>query len=119
MQVSDTGSYLPGKKRMSSRIDLIKEMLLKEPEDVFLNYALALELEKKGEIQKAILILETVLKKDENYLAGYYQLGKFYEAISEKEKAIHIYTRGCGIASKQKNAKTLRELNEAINQLSA
>lgn len=92
-------------------------MLLKEPDDAFLNYALALELVKNNEIQKAILILEEVLKKDEHYLAGYYQLGKLYEQTRQKEKAMDTYGKGSQIAKQQKNTKTLNELNEALVSL--
>lgn len=102
---------------MNKRLDILKEMLLKEPEDAFLNYALALELAKNDDMQKAVSVLEAVLNKDENYLAAYYQLGKFYEQLSEKEKALHFYKKGIEVAKKQKNFKTLGELNEALNQI--
>ena len=102
---------------MKSRIDLLNEMLLKEPADPFLNYAMALEFHKSGEKQKAISLLENVIRVDENYLAAYYQLGKFYEETSEKNKAIEIYAKGILIAKAQKNMKTLSELNEALQQL--
>ena len=102
---------------MKSRIDLLNEMLLKEPTDPFLNYAMALEFHKNGEKQKAIEVLENVIHVDENYLAAYYQLGKFYEETSKKNKAIEIYVKGIHIAKAQKNTKTLSELNEALQQL--
>jgi predicted Zn-dependent protease len=102
---------------MASRIDAIKEMLLKEPEDAFLNYALALELEKENKITEAIAVIGTIIARDENYLGGYYKLGKLHEAAGEKEKARTVYENGVLIARKQKNAKTMNELNEAIQQL--
>ena len=44
------------------RIDQITEMLAKDPSDDFLHYALALEYDKKGEIEKAISIITNLLK---------------------------------------------------------
>jgi len=102
---------------MKSRLELLNEMLAKEPADPFLNYAMALEFHKNGEKQKAIALLENVIRVDENYLAAYYQLGKFYEDAFEKNKALEIYQKGIVIARAQKNTKTVSELNEAIQQL--
>ena len=82
---------------MKSRLELLNEMLAKEPADPFLNYAMALEFHKNGEKQKAIALLENVIRVDENYLAAYYQLGKFYEDAFEKNKAF-VYTR-CSVVN--------------------
>lgn len=102
---------------MASRLELLNQMLLKEPGDPFLNYAMALEFHKGGEKQKAIALLENIIRVDANYLAAYYQLGKFYEEISEKNKSIEIYQKGIFIAQAQKNMKTLSELREALQQI--
>jgi tetratricopeptide (TPR) repeat protein len=97
-----------------NRFDLLKEMLQKDPEDNFLNYALALEYSRQSEVTKAIRIIETILDKDENYLAAYYQLGRMYEQEAMVDKAIDIYKKGIDIAKKTNNLKTLGELTEAL-----
>jgi predicted Zn-dependent protease len=102
---------------MPSRIDALKEMLAKEPDDAFLNYALALEFEKEDKIADAIRIIEQVLHRDRNYLGAYYKLGGLYERQGDKEKAAAVYQDGITIARSQKNSKTLNELNEALQQL--
>ena len=93
------------------------EMLKTEPEDSFLNYALALEYAKSNDLLKAIELIENVLTKDENYLGAYYQLGKYYELINATEKAIATYTKGVTIAKKQNNRKAQGELSEALMML--
>ena len=70
------------------RILLIKAMLEKEPEDSFLNYALALEHIANEEFPEAIRIMTAILQRDENYLAAYYQLGKLYEKAGQMNDAI-------------------------------
>ena len=89
-------------------------MLKTEPNDSFLNYALALEDAKANDVAKAIELIENLLSKDENYLGAYYQLGKYYEQIQDIPKAISIYTKGTEVAKKIKNNKALGELNEAL-----
>jgi tetratricopeptide (TPR) repeat protein len=99
---------------MPTRLELLQDMLKKEPLDPFLNYAIALEKANAGDVQEAISIIEGILQRDENYLGAYYQLGKYYESTAQKEKAISIYRRGMEIAKKQDNRKTLGELNTAL-----
>ena len=89
-------------------------MLKSEPADSFLNYALALEYAKINDVRKAIELLEALLARDENYLGAYYQLGKYYEQLDQKNKAVETYQNGASIAQKQKNKKALGELNEAL-----
>ncbi len=97
-----------------SRLEQIQEMLKSEPADSFLNYALALEYAKINDVRKAIELLEALLARDENYLGAYYQLGKYYEQLDQKNKAVETYQNGASIAQKQKNKKALGELNEAL-----
>ena len=71
-----------------SRLEQIQEMLKSEPADSFLNYALALEYAKINDVRKAIELLEALLAREENYLGAYYQLGKYYEQLEQKNKAV-------------------------------
>jgi Tfp pilus assembly protein PilF len=96
------------------RLQLLKDLLEKEPTDSFLNYALALEYAKENNLTKAIELIEQIVQKDEQYLASYYQLGQLYEQQNQAQKALEYYKKGVLIAQAQKNKKTLNELNEAI-----
>jgi len=100
-----------------SKKEQIQKMLESEPHDSFLNYALALEYAKSNEIKKAIETLEMIIKREENYLAAYFQLGKYYELVNDIPKAIEVYQKGILIAKQQKNNKILGELNEALLML--
>ena len=97
-----------------SRLDTILEMLKSEPNDSFLNYALALEYGKELLIKKAIATIERLLIHDEKYLGAYYQLGKYYEENKQDTEAITTYKKGIEIAKQQQNRKTEGELNEAL-----
>jgi|ERR1019366_976628 tetratricopeptide (TPR) repeat protein len=98
----------------TTRLQQIQEMLKNEPNDSFLNYALAIEYAKTDDIKKAIQLIEALLIRDENYLGAYYQLGKYYEQTEQPQAAIVIYNKGIAIAQQQKNKKTEGELNEAL-----
>jgi len=89
-------------------------MLKSEPDDSFLNYALALEYANNNDVKKAIEQIEKLLLKDKTYLGAYYQLGKYYEQLEQGQKAIDTYKKGLLIAQQQNNKKVLGELNEAL-----
>ena len=97
-----------------SRLEQILQMLKEDPADPFLNYAMALEFAKLGNIDTAIDAIEGIIARDENYIGAYYQLGKFYEQSLQPEMAITTYQKGIVIAKKQNNNKVLGELNEAL-----
>jgi tetratricopeptide (TPR) repeat protein len=96
------------------RKELIYDMLAKEPDDVFLNYALAMEHLSSEEYKEADLQLKKVLSINPNYLACFYQLGQVNEKLGDTEKALEYYKKGLTLAQQQNNTKALGELNEAI-----
>lgn len=89
-------------------------MLKTDKNDSFLTYALALEYEKDNSPEKAIEIIEELLKVDPNYLGAYYKLGHLYEGKGNFAKAIEIYRTGITLANEKNDNKTKGELEEAL-----
>lgn len=89
-------------------------MLLKEPNDVFLNYALAMEHLATNEYKEAEAQLKKVLSININYLPCFYQLGQVNEKFGNIDAALDFYKQGVDLAKLQNNNKALGELNEAI-----
>ena len=96
------------------RKELIFDMLVKEPNDVFLNYALAMEHLSAEEFKEAEAQLRRVLNIKTDYLPCYYQLGQVNEKLDNIDIALSYYKQGVEIAKSQNNTKALGELNEAI-----
>lgn len=96
------------------RIALLKEFLIKEPKDIFSNYALGIEYFSEQKIEQAILQFEKVLSLNSNYSPAYYQLGKIFEAQLKNTEAIDYYKKGLLIAQIAKDNKSINEFNEAI-----
>lgn len=93
---------------------MITEMLVKNPDDTFLNYAAALENKKRNKPKKAISIFKKIVNMDPDYLATYYQLGKLLEEVGKTEEAVEVYKRGRELAKKTKDVKAMGELSEAL-----
>lgn len=97
-----------------SRLEQIQQMLTEDPNDPFLHYAFALELENAAKLSEAIDKLQTMSIDFPDYLPLYYKLGKCYEVNGQTENAILIYNKGIDLAKRLNDQKTLQELKEAV-----
>ena len=97
-----------------SRKEQILTMLVSEPNDVFLNYALAMELLAIDTFNEAEEQFKKVLTINSTYLPCFYQLGQVSEKLGNNDTAITYYKQGIDLAKLQNNNKALGELNEAI-----
>jgi tetratricopeptide (TPR) repeat protein len=99
------------------RLASLRELLKETPGDLFLHYAIALELAAQGNRAEAISRIENIIAENPDYLGAYYQLGQYYEQENNFESAAKIYTAGISVAEKQGNKKTLSELRTALELL--
>ena len=101
----------------SKRIETIKRLLINEPQDTFLLYALATEYIAENDDKKAQVILESLVNSNPDYIASYYHLGKLYQRMDLKDSALAIYEKGIEESKKQKNFKNASEIQHAIDEL--
>ncbi len=101
----------------ADRIQMLKKMLEQEPNDEFLNYALALEYHKLNKTQDAISLLNKVIAINPTYHTAYYQLGKICEEQDNVPGAVSQYLLGREEAKKQNDLKAYGEFNEALMML--
>src|SRR4051812_37562103 len=98
----------------SSRKDMLLDMLSKEPGDVFLNYAMAMELAAENKFEEAEKQFLKTLEIKNDYLSCFYQLGQAAEKLNKVKEALNYYQKGLELAKAQKNQKAINEINEAI-----
>jgi Tfp pilus assembly protein PilF len=96
-----------------SRMDQLNALLLEDPKDCFILFAIAKEYEKNGEDEKAISQYLDVLKIDEDYIGVYYHLANLYVELSEVDKAMETYDNGIAKAKKQADFHAMSELLNA------
>jgi tetratricopeptide (TPR) repeat protein len=97
-----------------TRRNMLLDLLKKEPDDVFLNYALAMEMIGNNEFSNAEAQLQNVLLLKPEYLPCYYQIGQLKEKLNDTNSAIEFYKKGIALAKLQNNTKAMGELNEAL-----
>ena len=100
-----------------SRIQQLKGLLAQQPDEPFLSFAMAKELEKLEDYKQAITYYESIITKNPDYIGAYYHLGMAYEFIELPEKAMVIYQQGMHIAEKINDQHSLAELKNAHTNL--
>ncbi len=101
---------------MSDRIKQLEQFITEDPDDPFNYYALGLELLRIDQYH-ALDIFKQLSKTKKDYLPTYYQLGKLYEQLGQREEAIRIISDGIIVATQQQDLKTLRELKAFLEEL--
>jgi tetratricopeptide (TPR) repeat protein len=99
-----------------SRLEKLLEFLKNEPQDEFLQYALATEYLRLNETDKALEYYENLVNKHPDYVGTYYHLGKLYEALNRKTDAINIYEKGMEIAKQKRDNHAFSELQAVYHE---
>lgn len=99
------------------RIERIKEFLQSNPNDNFLQHALALEYIKVGNYADARILFENILAKSPDYIGSYYHLAKLLERVGATEQAIQWYEKGMAAAKEAKDQHAYNELQGAYEDL--
>lgn len=101
----------------NGRLESLLELLKSDGNDLFLNYALGIEYTSIGNYMEAETQFKKVLALDENYIAGYYQMGKLLEVLDKNEAALGYFQIGLEKAKLKKDNKAVNEFGEAIFML--
>lgn len=99
------------------RIERLKEFLKGNPNDSFVQHALALEYIKAGDDRTAQQLFENVLQRDENYVGSYYHLGKLKERNGDRVGAIAVYEKGMIKAREAGEQQAFNELRSSYEDL--
>lgn len=92
-------------------------MLQKEPDDLFLLYAIALEHKKAGDFADALKYLDQVLKKDALYCVAYQQMAQVHESAGDMEAARKAYRDGIAAAQRKGDLHAKEEMESALSML--
>jgi Tfp pilus assembly protein PilF len=100
----------------ASRINLLEQYYKDDPNDPFNLYALALEYLHTDEL-KSKLFFDKLLKEQPDYVPTYYHAAKLYQQLNDIPTAQSIYQKGIAVAKEKNDAKALRELQSAYNEM--
>lgn len=102
---------------MNQKVQKLARRLKKNPDDSFTKFALALEMRKLDELEKARRLFESIRENQPQYVGVYYHLAKLYEDLDEPERAKTIYKEGITITQEQRDQHAQSELQTALMNL--
>ena len=102
---------------MASRMAELERLLAAEPDDAFLNFALAMELAKIGRIEEAVARFERAIELDADYCAAYYQKAKALLQANQTDQARRAIADGIAVAQRTGDNHTAEKLREMLQTL--
>jgi tetratricopeptide (TPR) repeat protein len=104
---------------MTTRLDRIRTMLADEPQDQFLRYSLALELEKASQHEESLAELRGLTRDTQPYVAAFFMAGQQLTKLGRIEEARAILREGIETARTQGDAHAAGEMSEFLAGLGA
>ena len=101
----------------ANRLEVLKDLVAREPGENRTRYMLAVELEKAGETEAALEELETIIAADADYVAAYYQSGQALEKLGRVQEARSIYQRGIEACTRTGNQHAKDQLRDVLETL--
>jgi len=82
---------------MSSRSEILKQMLDADPGNSFARYGLAMENLNTGDLEGSVKEFDSLLQRDPNYSAAYFHGGQTLEKLGRFDDARDYYRRGLAV----------------------
>ena len=99
---------------MSDRLEKLRQMLAKEPQDTFLLYGIAMELKKLNDPTAALEYLDRVTQLDRTYCYAYHQKGLIRESQGDTDAAKLAYREGIQSAIEKGDDHARGEIEAAL-----
>ncbi len=101
----------------TSRREKIEAMLEKEPQDVFLRYSLALELEKEADHDRSLELLHGLTKGENPYVPAFFMQGQQLTRLGRMTQARSVLRHGIEAARIAGDAHAAAEMSEFLQSL--
>ncbi len=102
---------------MADRIEIIRKLLTKTPDDVFLHYSLGMELASRKDFEQAVEAFRRCLELDGGYVAAYVEAGKCLRSLGWLDQARDMFTAALVPASRLPETHTKNFIQQQIDAL--
>ncbi len=102
---------------MKDRLEKLKEFWQVNPQDSFIQHAMALEYIKLGDDLQALQLFKDLLQRDENYTGSYYHLARLLERAGSMDEAKLCYEKGMDRSRQMGEWHVYNELKAAYEDL--
>jgi tetratricopeptide (TPR) repeat protein len=101
----------------SSRLEILKSMVIQNPRDSFSRYGLAMEYRNAGDLEGAIREFQSLMDLDPDYVPAYFHAGQTLFGLGRVEEARTVYRNGLAAASRKGDQHAHREIQAALELL--
>lgn len=92
-------------------------MLADDPNDTFLRYSLAMELDKQGDHEDSLAKFAELTRGDPQYVPAFFMAAQQLVRIGRGDEARAILRDGIDVATRQDDAHAAREMSEFLESL--
>lgn len=100
-----------------SRREKIEAMLAEDPNDIFLRYSLAMELDKEGRNDDSLSHLVELTREDPAYIPAFFMAGQQLARLGRVNDAREVLREGIQEARQQGDAHAAGEMSEFLASL--
>ena len=101
----------------TSRAQMFRKLLEKDPENPMILFSLGNELFKEGEYGEARTYLRRAVENKPDYSVAYRTLGRAHYELHEDAQARRVFTEGREVAEKNGDLQTVREIDVFMRRL--
>ena len=102
---------------MTTRREKVEQMLLAEPNDPFLRYMLANELEKEGRVEESLAIFVSLRSEQPPHLPSFLRSSQVLVSVDRLTDARSVLRQGIEIARAAGESHPAAEMAELLTQL--
>ncbi len=100
-----------------SRREQLEAMLADEPQDTFLRYALAMELENESELEMSVGMFQSLMEDSPPYVPAFFMLGQLFARVDRNEEARPVLKAGIEQARQQGDLHAAGEMSDFLASL--
>ena len=100
-----------------SRREQLEAMLAETPQDTFLRYALAMELDSDEEHERSLELHRSLIADEPPYAPSFFMSGQQLVRLDRVEEARDLLTQGIAVANTQGDLHAAGEMSEFLASL--
>lgn len=102
---------------MNTRREKIEAMLKEEPDDEFLRYSLAMEMQNATQTDSALQLLQSLTIQEKPYVPAFFRSGQILAEANRTEEARTFLRSGIDEARSQGDMHAAAEMSELLSDL--
>jgi Tfp pilus assembly protein PilF len=100
-----------------TRLEVLKSMVARNPNDSFARYGLAMEYRNAGDLEAAMGEFRSLMAANPDYVAAYFHGGQTLERLGRADEAREVYRKGVEAAARTGDQHAGSEIGAALAML--